>query len=379
MKKVIGKLHLWLGLASGLFVFILGITGCVLVFEKELTDHFYHDAVFVKESGQKEIPLQVLYNSVENFVGDDKPVSRIEVTPDSDRAYIFKFYKNKESIFYWDSNIYSDLVYVNQYTGKIQKEVHGKWSIFSVALALHYDLMLGEIGHFIIPWATVIFVIMLITGLVLWWPKNKSARKQRVRFKWKPTTKWRRKNYDLHNVLGFYSLLFCLVLGITGLVFGFQSFNKGLSKSVNLISGSRQSEEKKQEIVSDTLAVGKANLSEILNDCQKRQPKVEKFQFIIPEDSKGIISVRCYPNPKNFFRQNTLSYDQFTGKFLADELYKKLSPGEKLVRSNYDIHVGKIIGIPGQILAFAASLIAASLPVTGFIIWYGRKKKLNKK
>ncbi len=42
---------------------------------------------------------------------------------------------------------------------------------------------------------------------------------------------------------------------------------------------------------------------------------------------------------------------------------------------NYDIHVGAVLGLPGKIMAFFASLIAASLPVTGFYVWCGRKKK----
>jgi uncharacterized iron-regulated membrane protein len=47
---------------------------------------------------------------------------------------------------------------------------------------------------------------------------------------------------------------------------------------------------------------------------------------------------------------------------------------------NYDIHVGSILGFPGKVLAFLASLIGASLPITGFLVWYGRKfKKKSKK
>jgi uncharacterized iron-regulated membrane protein len=43
----------------------------------------------------------------------------------------------------------------------------------------------------------------------------------------------------------------------------------------------------------------------------------------------------------------------------------------------YDIHIGKILGLPGQLLAFFACLVIASLPITGFLIWYGRKKKIQ--
>jgi uncharacterized iron-regulated membrane protein len=46
---------------------------------------------------------------------------------------------------------------------------------------------------------------------------------------------------------------------------------------------------------------------------------------------------------------------------------------------NYDIHVGQILGLTGKIIAFLASLICASLPITGFIIWWGKRNKKGKK
>jgi uncharacterized iron-regulated membrane protein len=51
----------------------------------------------------------------------------------------------------------------------------------------------------------------------------------------------------------------------------------------------------------------------------------------------------------------------------------------QLLRMNYDIHTGAVIGLPGKILAFFASLIAASLPVTGFYIRWGRRKQSKEK
>lgn len=53
--------------------------------------------------------------------------------------------------------------------------------------------------------------------------------------------------------------------------------------------------------------------------------------------------------------------------------------GEKVWAYNYYIHLGAIWGLTGKILAFFLSLIAASLPVTGFIIWYGCEKKQRKR
>ncbi|MNE72299.1 hypothetical protein D3C80_1682250 [compost metagenome] len=55
--------------------------------------------------------------------------------------------------------------------------------------------------------------------------------------------------------------------------------------------------------------------------------------------------------------------------------FKNATVADKIQRMNYDIHVGAVLGLPGKILAFFASLIASSLPITGFMIWWGRRKK----
>jgi uncharacterized iron-regulated membrane protein len=59
--------------------------------------------------------------------------------------------------------------------------------------------------------------------------------------------------------------------------------------------------------------------------------------------------------------------------------WRDASGADKLMRMNYDLHVGAVLGLPGKILAFSASLIIASLPVTGFLIWWGRRNKARKK
>jgi uncharacterized iron-regulated membrane protein len=51
----------------------------------------------------------------------------------------------------------------------------------------------------------------------------------------------------------------------------------------------------------------------------------------------------------------------------------------KMNEMNYDIHVGQILGLPGKIIAFLVSLICASLPITGFIVWLGKRKKSKSK
>lgn len=79
------------------------------------------------------------------------------------------------------------------------------------------------------------------------------------------------------------------------------------------------------------------------------------------------------------FDQHTLK--EFKPEGVYSIAYEKAGFGGKLRKMNYDIHVGSILGFPGKVMAFLASLIGASLPITGFLIWYGRKfkKKTTKK
>ena len=55
-KKLILKIHLWLGLASGLIVVILGITGCLYVFEEELRP-IVHDYYYTDQVKDKKLPI----------------------------------------------------------------------------------------------------------------------------------------------------------------------------------------------------------------------------------------------------------------------------------------------------------------------------------
>ena len=82
-----------------------------------------------------------------------------------------------------------------------------------------------------------------------------------------------------------------------------------------------------------------------------------------------------YDSDYRFFDQNTLEEIESNAIFGK---YKDAKFADKIIRMNYDIHVGAIGGIVGKIIAFIISLITASLPVTGILLWYGKKIKRKK-
>lgn len=252
-----------------------------------------------------------------------------------------------------------------------------KKDFFRFVLDGHYYLWLPEnIGQPIAASATLVFLVMMITGIVLWWPKNKAAARQRFTIKW--SAKWRRKNYDLHNVLGFYATWVGIFLAVSGLVFGFQWF----AKSVYWISsGGEQMVEHAHPLSDTTKALSARNLDDNLWSQHLGEVKANEGLGIyfasLPTDP---VEVVINHRPGTYYNSDFFHYDRFTGQELAATgsyagRYRDSKLADKIVRMNYDIHTGAVLSLPGKLLAFFASLIVSSLPVTGFMIWWGKRRK----
>ncbi|WP_348798681.1 PepSY-associated TM helix domain-containing protein [Flavobacterium adhaerens] len=371
-KKSIGKIHLWLGLASGLIVFILGITGCIYVFEEELRP-IVHEYYQVDEIKNKPLPLSQLLEIAKTKIG--KPISGCKIINEQDRTIAFWSFTELESNSIWFWNHYDRLyIYIDPYTGNIKEIENFNFEFFFFVRMLHQTLLLEHtIGDPIVGTATIIFIISLITGLILWWPKNKSATKQRFWFQWKDSTKWKRKNYDIHNILGYYTMIFTLIIALTGLVWAFDWFDSGMQWALN----GGKATEKKEKTVSDTTQINlKHDLDKIYSHTKEMHPNAKSYFVFVPKDTAA--TLQTFIRFKNRVDDLSIEYDQYTGKKLKTTAFEHKNLGEKFRFINYDLHVGSILGFPGKVLAFFASLVAASLPITGFMIWWGRNKKKKK-
>ncbi len=363
-KKIVGLVHLWLGLSSGVIVLFLGITGCMLAFEHEIRS-ITESYAKVKPQDKPYLPPSVLKATAEKHL-DGHTANGIEY-PGKGKAAVASYY---------DESNYK-LIYLNPYNGEILKVKNMNRDFFRILVNGHFYLWLPpNIGQPIVASATLIFLVMLITGLILWWPKNKAARKQRFSVKW--NAKWRRVNYDLHNVLGFYMTWVAIFIAITGLVWGFQWF----AKSVYWVSSGGKSMVEHKHPVSDTTKIKEGiNVADYI--WAEHKPHVandESLGIYFPATNTDPVEVGVNHRPGTYYNTDYYHYDQYTAKELPATgsyagTFKDAAVADKIVRMNYDIHVGAVLGLPGKIMAFCASLIAASLPVTGFYIWWGRRKK----
>ncbi len=365
MKKLIYNIHLILGLVSGIVVFIVAITGCLYAFKTEIES--VTQTYRTIEVQEKEIlPPSAL-----------KPVAQA-VYPEH-HMHGIAYGSNDEAVeilFYEPDPLFYRGIILNPYTGEIIKVKNYEKDFFYFVLQGHFQLWLPRhIGQPVVSIAILIFVFLLITGIVLWWPRRGAARQGFV-LKWQAP--WKRRLYDLHSVMGFYASLVLLVIALTGLVWGFQWFSKGL---YNLTGGEKELEFS----VPHANAAGSASAEE-LNPLDfvwykmlEDYPDAAVVEVHFPHDETESIYAHVSPSAETHWQTEFRYFDPNTLEEIeVEHMWGRLedaTTADVIRRMNYDIHTGAIAGLPGKILAFFASLIAASLPVTGFLMWWRKRKE----
>ena len=364
-KKIASQLHLWLGVSSGLVVFIVALTGSLLVFEEELEpviNKSFH-VVRVPERA-KRLPLDNITAIACNAFPDNK-LTRIIIEKQDERTVLFGFGLGKK-----EKEILT--VAVNPYTGKIVGSRNEQDTFFEVVLRLHRYLCMGETGKIITGISCVCFLIIMITGLVMWWP-NRKNKSQRFRVKWNASFK--RLNWDLHAVFGFYVMPFIFLIALTGLVWSYKWVNNLIYLAFD--GKPQQKREAPANIISATST--QTHYQQILDETHQLRPHPGKVTFTtLDADSLSITVSKTDDAAPISNVVSFLYFNKNNGSLISKRLYEDESPGFKARRVVFPVHTGSLLGWPTKLIAFFAALIAASLPVTGVIIWLGRKKKGKK-
>jgi uncharacterized iron-regulated membrane protein len=132
-------------------------------FEEEFRNILYKNELFIKaESIQK--PFAELIKIVKTNFPKEK-IKNIKIKKNATSSIEF-ILKNKKSVF------------VNPYSGKIIGTINKENDFFGIVLQLHRSLFLGDVGKVITGTSALLFIVMLITGIIIWWPRNKEVLKQ---------------------------------------------------------------------------------------------------------------------------------------------------------------------------------------------------------
>ena len=405
MKVFFRNIHLYLSLAAGLVIMTCCFTGAVLVFEKELQEAFHHDRYYVKQQN-RQLPIEQLITKVKQQYPVAK-IASVKIYPEAIRSFEIgismpkKEGKGERGEKNQNGNNGREkspegknlqekgkaaagpaggggrpthTVFVNPYTGEILELYNYRETFFFTMFSLHRWLLGGEdsIGKIITGIATLLFLFILVTGIVLWWPRNKAILKQRLRIK--TGASWKRLNHDFHIVLGFYSSIFLFIFAFTALAWSFKWFNNGIYTLTK--TSPKQVEAPHSLYTANKTSI---NYDSAFITLRTAVPEAQFYTLRAPNDSTGIFSATVLPVGAHETAADNYYIDQFSGSIVSSIKYSDKNLGQRVRATFKPVHVGSIYGLPSKILAFIVCILGVTFPVTGTIMWLNRLKKNRQK
>ncbi len=302
---------------------------------------------------------------------DGLSIEEVKISGDSKKAWTFWAHEEEKTPGWtsFSETKHHLTVYVDPYTARVTGVVDQETNWINLLRVMHQQLLVNyEVGHLVVGISTLMMFLMVLTGLILWWPRNKGALKQR--FSVKLRGKWRRANYDIHSVGGFYVHILILIFATTGLVWTFDWWTDGIYRVLGddpkAVFKPIPQPDPDEAAVAQPLDISFADLR------SKKSNWHEISFFVTPKKVTGVVR---YDGDSGWDTWDIHHYNAKSGALFHSITHEDKSVGAKWRNSNYAIHVGSIYGVATKILATLTALFCASLPVSGFYIWWGRRKK----
>ena len=360
MRKIFRRIHLWLSVPFGLLITLICFSGAMLVFEKEIMETYVPQRYFVEQIGEKTLPVDELVEKVASALPDSVQVTGITVFSNPERTWQVNLSKPHRAS-----------MYINPYTGEIAGR-NERAPFFATMFKMH-RWMLGSArsedgsmgwGKLVVGISTLMFVFVLVTGAIIWWPRSKKALKNRLSIQTKKG--WRRFWYDLHVAGGIYALVFLLAMALTGLTWSFQWYGNGFYAvfGVETTQGGGHGAPKQKTKVATF-----AHWQKVYEELAERNPD---FKQIVMSRGSASVSFDRWGNQR---ASDKYTFDSRSGEITEVSLYKDTPDSGKIRGWIYSVHVGSWGGLLTRILAFLAALLGASLPLTGYYLWIKRLLK----
>lgn len=372
MKSFLRSIHLFLALASGLFIMTACLTGSVLVFEQELQHALYPQRYYAKAEKEMQLPIGSILDALHNSHPDIKVASvKIYTDPTRNLEMSVTQENGQGRIAGKKAEGTKMTAFVDPYSGAmVELYVYGE-SFFYTVMSLHRWLLADDIGKLIMGISMLFFLGIMVTGVVIWWPKTMALLKQRTSIKWKAG--WKRVSYDLHHALGIYSVMFLFIFAFTSLVWSFQWFNDGIYTLTN--SSKDPIKPPPSELINEhVVPISEDN---IMADIYDRVPNAVFYSIAPPKDSVGVYAVTVLK--RGAAHENATDqhyYDQYSGAYLSTVQFGDRPLGQRIRATVKPIHTSSIWGLPSKILGWIVCLFGATFPITGVIMWLSRIKKI---
>lgn len=322
LRRAMFQIHLWTGVALGLYVLVISVSGSAVVFRNEIYRAADQGPRIVQVRGEKLSDTALKAAATKAHPGDTV-------------SYLWPAKQPNHATEVWlDHDGERNQRLFDPYTGEdLGPSVPYAIQVTAWFMRLHTELLGGDTGRLINGIASIIFTVLCITGAIVWWPGvDKWKRSLWVN----PKSGWKRINWDLHSSLGFWTFGLVFMWAVTGIFVVWPTpFERQLHKVMPLI------------------------------------------QYAVPEDlpeepraiAATVVPAQVTPLPLPGPGQEGKGG---FGKGRGKRAPIRRSPGDQVVRWAYYLHFGNFAGNKTKALWVALGLLPALLFVTGTIMWWNR-------
>jgi sulfite reductase (NADPH) flavoprotein alpha-component len=368
-KTIWFKIHMILGLTAGFVLLVVGVTGAILSFEKEITKFINKDSYEVFVPNEAKLSTKELLEKLQEKLPEAK-INSLSFSSDVNSSVIINVAGKGEG----KESKRGKSYYINPYTAEILPEIKGK-AFFSLILDLHRRLMLGEVGKQVVAISTISLIILSLSGLYIYWGRVRRAFFRSLTFSFKHHG--RAFLSTMHSSIGMWVLPFYLLASLTGLYWSYDWYNATLYKIAGVEKAQRNM----------PLQMQKGSTEPTFDDYQKA---VELFNVLIQKEysdanirfpQKGSVYSFSYldVDSAHYRARNTLELDINSNQIIKHERYEDKPLNEQLMKSILPLHTGEYFGIIGQIGMFLASFFMLLFTVTGVMLYFNRTRKKKKK
>jgi uncharacterized iron-regulated membrane protein len=358
LKRVAFLVHLALGLGTGLWLVLVSLTGSLIVFRAEM-EAALHPALTRVPAGPGRAPLQPMLDGARTaFPGATFHTVNLPTEPGG-------------TVSFWghDAAGRSFHAYANPHTGEPLGSDLADDNLTEWLYLFHAQLLGGGLGEQINGLGAILWVAVIATGLILWWPRTGRTWLDGMRVRWSAGSP--RRNYDLHRAVGFWAALPLLLVVVTGAYFPFKAPFRWLAETVTGTTAAENSPARP----TGRPGTPDVSLDAILAAATNVHPEVPPNWIHLPQHSRENFVVRKrLPGEWRSEGSNHLHVDPASGTPVRVDLHADRTPAQRLLRAMFPLHVGSFGGTATRVLWAVLGLVPALLVGTGFLIWRRRNR-----
>lgn len=361
VNRSLFRLHSWLGLVTGIFLILLGLSGSVLVFQKELDEFINKDLLHVSPSAANpdKQPLANLYDSITRRYPNLDGIAWLNPDAGANAAYDFRIYFNDTRLLTYDLALIS----FDPYTGAVLRE--GPASDFTPSFLewlfqFHFSFQMGIPGAALTAIFGITMLLSLFTGAIVY----KKMIWKVLTFRVKVNRKnWRTMSSDLHRIVGVWSLALNVIIFFTGFWMNLFAFKAKAWQN--------------ELVATKPNTVMTVRADQMFRKALLAMPDLQPTYVYLPTQPARKFEVRGYEKGqwKLWGVGNSVKIDQQTGEVTQLARLADKPLGERIEATFFPLHVGNFGGVAVKMLYVIVGLSPGLLSITGFLLWWRRGRK----